>query len=372
MFLEHFRFARRARAVGAEIDEALSDTTRPIVVAIAVSGGVGDLVVIARFIRDLQATAGPFRFDIYYRHAGTAEWVFANVEGFRSCYSDFLFDRFRKEYAAAIRVSSVAVIYHDCLGRRLRENRNLSAALQAIDRFRGKISIFVDRHPFMDGFLGQAAVYMNRTRADFLHHMADIRFGGSQLDLPLIRDVLTRLDLAGRPYVTVHNGFDPDFIVSGRRATKCYPHTDRLVEILRERRPDLVFVQVGLPSTSVPLASVHVDLVGRTTLTEAATIVGEAQMHIDNEGGLVHIAAAFGVRSCVIFGPTSADYFGYPDNINVRPSFCGGCWWVNDTWMDLCPRGFPDAHCMSLQDPVAIAERILAALPPSDGARGPQ
>jgi hypothetical protein len=57
------------------------------------------------------------------------------------------------------------------------------------------------------------------------------------------------------------------------------------------------------------------------------------------------------VRGCVLFGPTLADYFAYPMNINLRPAECGGCWWINQTWMDQCPRGFPEAVCMTGHDP---------------------
>jgi hypothetical protein len=75
----------------------------------------------------------------------------------------------------------------------------------------------------------------------------------------------------------------------------------------------------------------------------------------------VHIARTLGVKSCVIFGPTSIDYFAYPDNINIRPTLCGGCWWINSTWMDACPRGFEMAPCMSTQKPEDIVAAIEAA-----------
>lgn len=50
--------------------------------------GVGDLLVIARFIRDLQAEAGPFIFDIFCVHPKIAQWIFSNVPGFENSEFD--------------------------------------------------------------------------------------------------------------------------------------------------------------------------------------------------------------------------------------------------------------------------------------------
>ena len=86
-----------------------------------------------------------------------------------------------------------------------------------------------------------------------------------------------------------------------------------------------------------------------------------AIFHLDNEGGLVHLASAMGTRSCVVFGPTSSRYFGYPGNVNVDPGFCGGCWWITETWMNHCPRGFATARCMTDQ-PAAVVARAAATL----------
>jgi ADP-heptose:LPS heptosyltransferase len=107
---------------------------------------------------------------------------------------------------------------------------------------------------------------------------------------------------------------------------------------------------------------VNLDLVGRTTLGEAAAIISKSRLHLDNESGLVHLATALGVKCCVIFGPTSLDYFAYETNINLAPKFCGGCWWINDTWMEQCPRGFVEARCMTAHDPASIASAVLSAI----------
>jgi ADP-heptose:LPS heptosyltransferase len=151
-------------------------------------------------------------------------------------------------------------------------------------------------------------------------------------------------------------------VVSNERATKCYPHFDQVIASLRTSHPDVTFVQIGI-HTSEKIESVDISLLGKTSLPEATGLIRGALFHIDNEGGLVHLAAAMGTRSCVVFGPTSSRYFGYPANINVDPGFCGGCWWITETWMNHCPRGFTTARCMTEQPAVVVARAARALFP---------
>jgi ADP-heptose:LPS heptosyltransferase len=106
------------------------------------------------------------------------------------------------------------------------------------------------------------------------------------------------------------------------------------------------------------LDAVNLNLIKRTSLQQAAGLIKAALMHIDNEGGLVHLARCLGVESAVVFGPTPSNYFGYPGNVNIDPAFCGGCWWSTETWMDRCPRGFEAARCMTEQPPDSVAAAI--------------
>jgi hypothetical protein len=130
---------------------------------------------------------------------------------------------------------------------------------------------------------------------------------------------------------------------------------------LRHVLPHLIFVQVGA-GTSEKITECDIDLIGETTLSEVAGLLSKAAFHIDNEGGLVHLARCYGVRCGVVFGPTPADYFAYPGNVNISPPICGNCWWMTRTWMDACAKGYSAPRCMVEQDPALVADRILAGL----------
>ncbi|GAN75902.1 glycosyltransferase family 9 protein [Acidisphaera rubrifaciens] len=330
--------------------------------AFRLTGGLGDVLVIARFMRDLHATCGPFMFDVFAPRPEIVTWAFVSVDGFGRAYHDIVFDEVIESYDAAFRINQFVVVHDNLLEwRDLMDRPALVKAIAAIIRFRPKIDVFVDRHPLMDNFLAQRAVFLNRTRADFLHLMADIRYGGDTLPLRIDEEAAGRAGLAGTPYITIGNGFDQDFIITQARATKCYPYFNEVIAQLRTSLPGVRFVQLGT-KTSESLEAVDLNLVGRTSLSEAAGILAGALLHIDNEGGLVHLASCLGVTSAVVFGPTPADYFGYGGNVNISPVFCGGCWWIDPTWMDACPRHFDTARCMTTQTPGAVVARILAHL----------
>jgi ADP-heptose:LPS heptosyltransferase len=123
----------------------------------------------------------------------------------------------------------------------------------------------------------------------------------------------------------------------------------------------MLIVQLGT-TTSEAIAGVDLNLIGRTSLAEAAALLRATALHLDNEGGLVHLAACYGRRSLVVFGPTPSDYFGYPGNINLDPLRCGGCWWIEESWMDRCPRSMTPPECMFAQPPERLVELALGAL----------
>jgi ADP-heptose:LPS heptosyltransferase len=159
----------------------------------------------------------------------------------------------------------------------------------------------------------------------------------------------------------VHNGFDTNFIISGKRATKCYPYFDRVVTAIKAARPDVLIVQIGT-TTSEAIPDVDLNLIGQTSLQEVSGLLRATMLHLDNEGGLVHLAACYGRRSLVVFGPTPSDYFGYAGNININPLKCGNCWWLDDLWMDRCPRGLDQPECMFSQPPEHVATLAIDAL----------
>lgn len=342
-------------------------TDKPVILVHTLGGGIGDNIVIARFLRDLGAACGPLEFDVACNSAGAARWVFETIPGFRECHSSFLFREIAPLYALAIRITQVAEVcaYDE---RQLALNPKLASVCRRLEAFVADNAGLVAELPCSSGDFGRRAVYANQTRSTYLHYQAGIAHGGEGFDLRLDGSVLGRLGLAGKDYVTVHNGFDAAFVVSGQTSTKTYPRFDEALALLKAQRPNLTIVQLGTPETSAALATADISLVGKTSLAEAAALIGGSRLHLDVDSGLAHIASVIGAKALVLFGPSDADYFGYGQNRNLSPAFCGGCWWINESWMDRCPRGFAEARCMTSHQPSDVVREAIAIL----DSRAPQ
>ena len=67
-------------------------------------------------------------------------------------------------------------------------------------------------------------------------------------------------------------------------------------------------IWVGVrPLPSEAKLSGSVDLTGKTSLSEVASVLGEARLLLTNDSGLMHLAEAAGTRVVAIFGPTSLE-----------------------------------------------------------------
>jgi hypothetical protein len=345
--------------------------TSDVLAAFKVGGGVGDHLIAARYIRDLVAAVGDFRFDIYSSRPETATWIFGGMPQFNRSYDEYFCwsgNKYYKQYAVSMWVSQFIVLYYDSIKWVTLNSRSprLVRICEFIDRFRNArdMNEIIHAHPRLDGLLGTKAVFMNLNRHNFAHAMSGIPYGGHLYSLPVDATLREKFGLQSRPYVTIHNGFDSEFQTAygfAHQSTKIYPHFGTVLSLLRARYPDLFVVQLG-STTSRRIEGVDMALLNKTTLGDATAILAGSTLHIDNESGLVHLAACIGTVSCVVFGPTPPAYFGYERNINIAPHVCGGCWWTTKDWMTHCPRGFEPPVCLSETPPQAVADAILAFL----------
>ncbi len=170
--------------------------------------------------------------------------------------------------------------------------------------------------------------------------------------------VLARL--LAKPYVTVHHGFDSKLLPTRTRKTDysstknlSLPQWGRIVSLLRSEGVEVI--QLGIVEEEKIEGVTHC-LNGQTTLEETALLIKHGLCHIDTEGGLVHLAHSVHGRCVVLFGPTPAEFFGYPQNINLETSGCKACWFVTKTWLVECPRHTSGPECMSGHSPSAVAD----------------
>jgi hypothetical protein len=333
---------------------------------IHVIGGLGDHLITARFLKDFLIQEGCVSFDIYSRRTALSEWLFAGMPGCRQI-APASYDLRWTQAQYALHLSAIGYLAVDHVKPRMLHNqdlhplRRLNEALAANTH---KLHKFIKAQPQLDGYLGHYVVAKGFTRHNFLHQLAGIAYSGDTLSLPTDEDALQTFGLTGKRYITVSNGYDDATEVEpGQVVTKVYPFHAEVMARLKKTYPDLTVVQIGA-HTSTPIDAADVSLIGKTSLAQVASLLQHALFHVDNEGGLVHLARAVGTRCCVVFGPTLVGYFGYDANLNIAPRECGGCWWMEGRWMTRCVKGASQPPCMYTQSPLDVVAQIEMTFAP--------
>ena len=182
---------------------------------------------------------------------------------------------------------------------------------------------------------------------------------------PAELDFLRQHGLENTPYITLCRAVDGHYTP---QHPKLWPaaHYNELIAQLKKAYPSIKLVQIGAANTDILFDQADINLVGKTSYEQAKVLLKYALLHIDNEGGLVHLRHQLQGRSVVLFGPTSPDIFGYEDNLNIRSIICRPCDWVSLRWTRGCLRGITPAPCMQAITPSTVFNKIkkyMDALP---------
>lgn len=335
-------------------------------ISVYVSGGLGDCIVVVRLLKQLSDLYPACRFHVFYKTPKVFSWVSQLVPAVESVESAELYDFFSRRLAdCALRVNTFAKFDETRINVRKikRLAPGLLNQLNASRRWEGINRVFVDNHPTLDGAYARNAVALGWSRHDALSRQLDLPPCELALELPCSDAKREEVNARFKRYVTVNTGFDKFFVMSTNTATKCYPdeYWSGLVRLLKETYPDLGVIQVG-NGCSYNIPEVDLNLSGKTSLEECTGLLKGSALHLDIEGGLVHVCACFGTRCAVLFGPTSLNYFGYPGNINLRDNGCTECWWSTERWMECCPKNYPENLCMKRLTPERVLEAIRSHL----------
>ena len=176
------------------------------------------------------------------------------------------------------------------------------------------------------------------------------------IDIPNEETTLEKFKLEKKKYITVNREVGK----GGENSTKLWPvaYFAELIEKLKNSFPQYTIVEVGT-GNATPIKNVHLNLAGKTSLDEIKAILKNSLLHIDEEGGLVHLRHALkGGVSCVLFGPTSPEVYGYSENINLSSNACSiHCEFYHDDWLQACVKG-TDGICIKSLTPTFVFSKI--------------
>jgi len=168
--------------------------------------------------------------------------------------------------------------------------------------------------------------------------------------------------VALRPYFETREEFSsglPDsFIAIGVMGSPLIPtknwFAERYHALAAELRRDFDLVQLG-SSSDPPLAGA-LDLRGRTSIRQAASVLKHARCFIGQVGGLMHLARAVECPAVIIFGGREGvRQSAYSANVNLTgPVPCSPCWIIKK-----CPH---EMACMDLIRPVDVLAGVRRIL----------
>lgn len=114
-----------------------------------------------------------------------------------------------------------------------------------------------------------------------------------------------------------------------------YENFVELISNIKKTYPQIKVIQIG-GADSTLIQGVDKGIFGES-LNYIKGLLKNAMVHIDTEGGMVHLATQLGTKCIVLFGPTPMEYYGYQQNINIKAGNCHGCMGVSSDWYTKCP-----------------------------------
>lgn len=213
--------------------------------------------------------------------------------------------------------------------------------------------------PYLNNLLAREASARNMSKYELLGYTGNLPATSADAGDFFPTDPLpVEIEELRQPYVTLHHGADRFMSNHDGLSTKNLPESTWSDIVGRCKVTGIKTIQVGEDREPL-IEGVTIDLRGKTSFSQTASVLKYAAAHLDTEGGLVHLARAMGTTSVVAFGPTPPKFFAYEGNINLKPEQCGDCWWISQDWARRCPRGMSKPVCMSSHLASRMAEAAI-------------
>lgn len=185
-----------------------------------------------------------------------------------------------------------------------------------------------------------------------------VKIHDSKVSIPMItKSVWNEQDIQARSYITVNYGNGAAVPGLSGEIAKQWPfeYLQEFVRQFKQKYPDICVVQMGM-DTSPKILEADIYCFGKN-LETVKWVLKDSLLHVDSEGGLVHLATQLGTKCAVMFGPTLATFFGYRQNINIIAEKCGGCYAMYED-ISRCAKGQERPECMRSITPQLVMKRI--------------
>ncbi len=314
--------------------------SRNLQVAVVSGGGVGDGIVNLNYIKHLYKYCDCcIDIDFYFK-PNIVKCIYCEQERYLKGYykeSDIFGKERKYDLVIHIKERFPRICYYN--NRRINKSPKLKILVSSyLDKY-NKLKFFYDKSPRTDGFSIHFSMIYNKKR--FQQPDIDNRLGINSIDIKISTkndmDVLNKFGLKPYKYTTFNRSVDSS--VCPNRSTKLWPfdYYVELIGIQNKKYPNVLPVLLG-PQCEEFKTDTILNLTGKTTFDELLVILKYSLIHIGPEGGMIHLRHILcSLPSCVLFGPTSNQFYGYNENINIEGEGCVNfCEWYVPNWQKEC------------------------------------
>ncbi len=349
--------SREAPLIFAAEEAAGADRSHALLLYLM--GGFGDIVVQKKVIETLIALAPEVSVDIVCdKGLSFLEYLYEDTPQVRKIALNLgtHFAAEKSAYAASLMFSGMGWIQVETL-----QEGRLPAKLEEVLR-RLKERAALD--PYVPDAPAAPVYYRSRYRKEncYQHLSYDgiVPYTDTHVHIPRNdagRAAFQALGLGD--YITTNFG-NGDSKNLGSVA-KAWPKErfEQVIAGLHERYPRLLVVQLG--ATGATHLSGADRFVFGTSFSTVSEVLAHSRLHIDIEGGLVHLATQLGTKCVVLFGPTMETFYGYPENINLCAGSCHDCYGLYTDW-NRCVREMREPECMYSITPEMVLEAVRKCL----------
>lgn len=149
--------------------------------------------------------------------------------------------------------------------------------------------------------------------------------------------VLKKFNLIKNHYITLQSGGGDLICKNDVRQVKSDEYKKVIKKYLGSSSTEPL-VQIGVRGHLV-LDFVNLNLLGKTSFQEMLCILKNSKLHIQQEGGLVHLRHFLSAKASVVFwGPTDQAFYAYKENYSEEISKCKDCCceWIIPDWINEC------------------------------------
>ncbi|SDH92049.1 ADP-heptose:LPS heptosyltransferase [Pseudobutyrivibrio sp. 49] len=315
-------------------------------IAISVTGGIGDMIIQKSFVKAICDLEDGCLIDIFNVDTQEMlEYLYEDDEHINAIIPNIgiRYELNHEKYALAIFIEGGAYIRVDRFNDGIfSENQSFVKAVNGVIEFCDNESANM-----------KTPLYSLMGRRIYLGQNCYSWFGcGDALNISDKVDILLTeggkrwflyQDIMEKQYITVNygNGKCSDgSLVSKAWALEKF---NNLVEEIYKRHPGMIVIQVG-DAAAETIKGVNCSFKGEP-FENLAYILKNSRLHIDIDGGLVHMATQLGTKCVVLFGPTPVEIYGYKQNINIVSKDCNGCFGLYKN-MYQCAKGYEKPLCM--------------------------